>query len=118
MTEQPLVITLSARLYTALLILYPRTYRNEYGAQMVQVFHDVARDSYRRQRVVGIIFWWYLALFDLILTVIEQRRKGKAIMSKPFSTPPMKGTGLGLMCIMGGLIYFAGGLWLSISGVP
>lgn len=114
--NQPAIVTLSTRIYTTLLILYPAAWRSAYGAHMVQVFQDVCRDSYRRQGIAGIVFWWCSTLPDLILTAIEQRKEGKLTMSK--STLPIKGSGLGIMCIAGGLFYAFGGLWLSTSGVP
>lgn len=114
--NQPGIVTLSTRIYTTLLILYPVAWRSAYGAHMVQVFQDVCRDSYRRQGIAGIVFWWCSTLPDLILTAIEQRKEGKLTMSK--SNPPIKGSGLGIMCIAGGLFYAFGGLWLSVAGVP
>jgi hypothetical protein len=75
MRIQTPLITLSERIYRALLIFYPADYRHEYGALMVQVFRDVSRDTYRSQGVFGLLFWWCAALLDLTRTVIEQRKK-------------------------------------------
>ena len=74
MTQTPL-ITLSERIYRALLILYPAEYRLEYGTLMAQIFRDVSRDAYRSQGALGLAFWWCATLFDLTRTVIEQHRK-------------------------------------------
>jgi hypothetical protein len=65
---------------------------------------------------------WF-TLCDLIFTVVQQhlqqRRKGKSAMFKLLSLPPMiKGSGLGMMCISGGVLYCLGGLWLGASGIP
>jgi hypothetical protein len=117
-SQQPTVITFSAQMYSALLILYPAHYREIYGEQMVQVFQEVARDSYRHQGVVGMAFWWFATALDLIFTAIEQRKEGKATMSESLSIQPLKGSGFGALCILGGLIYFLGGIWLTIGGVP
>jgi hypothetical protein len=117
-STQPTMITLFSRAYAALLILYPATYRKEYGQQMVQVFQDIARDSYQHRGVMGMVYWWCETVLDLIFTAIEQRKEGKPTMSKPLSVQPIKGTGLGLLCILGGVIYFFGGVWLSIEGIP
>jgi hypothetical protein len=76
------LITLSERAYRAMLIFYPADYRREYGSLMVQVFRDVCRDTYHRQGLAGILFWWCATLLDLTLTVIEQRRKVRLAMSK------------------------------------
>jgi len=74
MSQTPL-IALAERLYRALLFLYPAKYRHEYGALMVQVFRDMSRDSYHRRGVLGLALWWWATFFDLIRTVIEQRRE-------------------------------------------
>lgn len=113
-----IVVTLFTRMYASLLVLYPATYRDAYGREMVQVFGDVAHDYYHRQGTIGMLFWWVATILDLIVTVIEQRKEGTTAMAKPISLQPIKGTGLGLLCLLGGLIYVAGGIWLSISGIP
>jgi hypothetical protein len=96
-----------------LLVLYPKAYRESYGSDMIQLFRDVARDSYRQQGLIGILSWWLSTVLDLIVTVIEQRKGTNLMISKP-----IKGTGLGLMCILGGLIYAIGGVWLLLGGAP
>lgn len=75
-------IALSARIYRALLVLYPADYRREYGRLMLQYFRDVSCDRYYRHGIIGVALWWCTTLFDLTFTVIEQRRKVKFIMSK------------------------------------
>jgi hypothetical protein len=74
-------IAYSTAVYRALLMLYPADYRREYGALMVQVFRDVARDKYAGGGVIAMALWWCSTLLDLTLTVIEQR-KGRFGMSK------------------------------------
>lgn len=102
-TIQTRWIAFSARIYRALLILYPADYRREYGSLMVQFFRDVSRDKYQRQGFLGVIRWWCKTLFDLALTVIEQRRKVKFTMSK---STFMQMTGL-LLVIGGGFTALA-----------
>lgn len=43
----------SERMYSALLSLYPDTFRREYGWQMAQIFHDCRRQVEREHRAVG-----------------------------------------------------------------
>ena len=38
------------RVYRALLLLYPRAFRREYGAEMLQLSRDQRRDGIRHQR--------------------------------------------------------------------
>jgi hypothetical protein len=117
-TNQPVLIPISVRLYAALLVLYPKPYRECYGSEMIHLFRDATRDSYRQQGNIGLLSWWLSTVLDLIVTVIEQRKEGNSMISKPIAVQPVKGSGLGLMCIVGGLIYGIGGLWLLLSGVP
>jgi hypothetical protein len=91
-------IALSARVYRVLLVFYPADYRREYGALMVQVFRDVSRDTYRSEGWAGIAFWWCATLLDLTLTVIEQRRKVRFVMSKSMFVQLT-----GIFLIVGGL---------------
>jgi hypothetical protein len=76
------LLSLSERVYRALLIAYPASYRREYGPLMVQVFRDMCRDSYRCGGATAVALWWCSTLLDLIFTAFEQRRKVKVTMSK------------------------------------
>lgn len=78
-----LLLALAERLYRVLLILYPDHYRREYGTLMVQVFRDMSRASYQRRGLVGLSLWWCATLFDLIRTVMEQRREVVMSVSTP-----------------------------------
>lgn len=75
-------IAFAERVYCMLLLLYPADYRRDYGRLMQQIFRDVSRDKYRRYGTLKMMFWWCKTLLDLVLTVIEQRRKAKLTMSK------------------------------------
>jgi hypothetical protein len=117
-SDLPAAVSLSTRVYAALLVLYPAAYRREFGADMVQLFRDVSRETYYGRRVMGMLHWWISTIVDLIFTAFEQRKESRMTMSRSLSLQPMKGSGLGLMCISGGIIYLVGGCWLAISGVP
>ncbi len=93
----PSLIATSERIYTALLILYPTSYRRDYGPQMVQVFRDMSRDMYARQGVAGIARWWCATLLDLVRTTVEQWGKVRFAMSR---TLLMQLTGI--LLIVGG----------------
>jgi len=96
-------ITLSERLYTALLVLYPADYRHEYGTLMVQLFRDVSREKYQGQGTLGLAFWWCATLFDLTYTALEQRRRIKFTMSKSSFTQ------------MTGMFLIAGGVCGAVA---
>lgn len=67
------VLSISKRLYEALLVAYPKELRRAYGPQMVQVFEDLCRE--RRGRTFGLIRLWFRALRDLAATAFVQRSR-------------------------------------------
>lgn len=97
-TVQTRWIVLSERVYRALLVLYPVDYRREYGPLMVQLFRDVSLDKYHRRGMAGVVLWWCKTLLDLILSVIEQRRRDRSTMSKATFVQFT-----GIMLIVGGI---------------
>jgi hypothetical protein len=54
--------------YRALLVLYPRSFRKEYGDDMVQAFGDLARDGGRRRGAL-----WTRAFRDLLVSAPSVR---------------------------------------------
>jgi hypothetical protein len=89
--------------YRALLALYPADFRRDYTGLMAQAFRDVSRDTYRRDGLAGITLWYGAALFDLAISVIEQRRKEPFVMSKS------------LLPAWAGKLLIAGGICLALS---
>jgi hypothetical protein len=67
-------IDLSVWLYRLLLAAYPARFREEYGAAMVQLFRDTARDAIRRRGVLGLSALWLRTLADFTISVIRQYR--------------------------------------------
>jgi hypothetical protein len=61
----------SERVYRALLVAYPREFRREYGAQMLQVFRDLCREELGRKR--GLVRLWILTVLDLGRSALLQR---------------------------------------------
>ncbi len=101
----PRLLTASVNLYRALLVLYPTDYRKCYGQHMTQVFRDMCRDAYGRGGAWGLLDWWTSALLDLILTVIEERRKVKFTVTKAKFIQWS-----GLFLIIGGLLIGSAGI--------
>jgi hypothetical protein len=58
--------SLSERVYRALLLAYPTSFRQEYGAQMAQLFRDACRNT-QRQR--GMLALWLATLEDLATSI-------------------------------------------------
>lgn len=75
-------IALSEEVYAALLILYPADYRHEYSWLMRQVFRDVSRERYQKQGWMGVVFWWCRTILDLTITVIQERRRMRIMLTK------------------------------------
>jgi hypothetical protein len=104
---------LSERVYRTLLVLYPADFRRAYGPQMAQVFRDVCRDTYCQGGTAGLVNWWAAALFDLLATVIAERRKvGFTVSQAKFIQWS------GWLCIFGGIFLLASsiGQLNSVSG--
>jgi uncharacterized membrane protein len=81
-TQANSLLAASERIYSALLILYPTTYRREYGRQMVLAFRDICWDAYRRDGMFSVLESWLSILLDLFISVIEERRREGFHMSK------------------------------------
>jgi hypothetical protein len=45
------------RLYRCLLCLYPAEHRNQFGEEMIAVFHEVQAESENQSRLAHGIFW-------------------------------------------------------------
>ena len=60
--------TRSERAYRIMLKAYPREFREEYGAQMVQAFGDLCGEEGRRRGAWGLAGLWIRTLLDLIAT--------------------------------------------------
>jgi len=73
------------RLYRTMLLVYPRAFRQVYGADMVQVFGDRLRDERaRRGRRAGVSVW-FLMLLDLFKTAPLQRMEKKMTREAAFA---------------------------------
>lgn len=63
--------SLSGRIYRALLLAYPRDFRDEYGAQMEQAFLDLYRKEGRGNGRIARL--WTMTLSDLAATAFAER---------------------------------------------
>lgn len=98
-TPSPLPLALSVSVYRCLLILYPAEFRRDYGALMLQIFRDMSREHYHYRGAAGLVYWWCRTLLDLALTVIEQHRKVRFMMSKSTFVQLT-----GILLVMGGAL--------------
>ncbi len=60
----------SCGVYRRLLLMYPKSHREEYGAVILQLFRDQCRDAWSARRVRGVIGFWLRAIADLLKTSV------------------------------------------------
>lgn len=84
-----LMLSASLRLYTLLLLIYPGSFRREYGELMIQLFCDLIRDGIRQRGCLGVIKVWWRVVAELPATALQQhllawkeKEKGKKINKK------------------------------------
>lgn len=65
----------SERVYEALLLVYPKSFRDAYGPQMVQVFGDSCREERERAGLVGLVLLWARTVLDLLQTAASERTR-------------------------------------------
>jgi hypothetical protein len=93
------------RLYEGLLRLYPRPFRQRYGAEMVQLFGDQLRDARGGQRPGAIAMTWFRALGDLIGNAVAERARDETGIGQSLGGPPLPVLrALGLIGVLGGLV--------------
>ena len=62
----------SERVYAALMYVYPRALRAQYGDEMMDYFRDRLRDERARAGARGVARLWTRALVDLASTAIHE----------------------------------------------
>src|SRR3990170_4459003 len=72
----------SQRLFSRLLVLFPRGYREEFGPHMSQLFKDCSREALALRGTTGLITLWLATLPDLFKTAFEENFKEITHMSK------------------------------------
>ncbi len=76
---------MSEKMYALLLRLYPCHFRNEYGAEALELFRDRLRDE---QGFLPRLRLWFDVLMDVLLSLPgEYRRKQPAFTSAPIQIP-------------------------------
>lgn len=99
-------LSVSVRLYRALLVAYPKTFRDDYETHMVQVFRNSFRDAYHCNGMPGVIDLWLHTCADLFVTaLIERISEGSQYMFSP------------KVILWGGLASLFGGLFWMLTGL-
>jgi hypothetical protein len=68
-----LLLAASARLYSGLLLLYPKAFRRRYAGEMRRDFKELSREGLEEGGGVELARVWSLALSDLALTALKER---------------------------------------------
>lgn len=111
MSRGELASRVSERVYRALLIVYPREFRREYGAQMRQVFGDLCREEMRRKQKIGLVRLWMRTILDLGKSAIAQRMGDlDRPDGKEVGVNDRKLAGLGLALLLAPLFFVAASL--------
>jgi hypothetical protein len=99
-------LSVSVRVYRALLVAYPKAFRKHYETQMVQVFRDSTREAYHHGGMSGVIDLWLHTFADLVVTALMERIMER---SQYMFSPKV--------ILWGGLASLFGGLFLILAGL-
>lgn len=72
MSLSKLAMLASIRIYSLLLLLYPKNFRIKYGAEIMMLFQDISYDAIRERGCWGMLSVWSLVLPELWTTAREQ----------------------------------------------
>lgn len=72
-------IAFSVDVYRLLLAAYPKKFRQEYGAQMLQFFQDCCIRVYQQRGPLGMLWLWTITLFDFLHTVVEEHLQSEVV---------------------------------------
>lgn len=74
--EQERYLRSAERVYRLLLKVYPRRFRDEYGAEMVRLFRDQCREAFERDGGFGLCKFWAGLAGDLARSVVVEHVMG------------------------------------------
>jgi len=97
------IITLSVRVYQALLVAYPAKFQQEYGSHMLQVFRDCCLRTIRQGGTNGMFRLWVMTILDIVQSVISEHAHKEIEMKKEMKPRDIRRSGWMLM--VGGIIF-------------
>jgi hypothetical protein len=111
-------LSVSVHVYRALLVAYPKKFREHYETQMVQVFRDSLRDEYHREGISGVIDLWLHTCLDLFVTALVERiseRSQYMFSPKVIVWGGVAGVFSGMFWMMTGLAPSSGGPGIELA---
>ena len=81
------IVMLSERLYRRLLFVYPAEFRQAYGLEMTQTFHDCCTDALRQAGTPGLLRLWSDVLYDLAASAFIEHVRAWIALFKRLSGP-------------------------------
>lgn len=88
------------RIYNALLMLYSKEFREEYGDEMTTAFADLYRDRRRNGGNGALVALWLWALLDISKGVLKERGEMSAL-SVPLRAGGLAALGSGVLLTVG-----------------
>ena len=116
------LVSLSVRVYQALLVAYPKIFQQEYGSHMLQMFRDCCMRAIHQGGVNGMAKLWAATLLDLVQSVISEHVHKEIEMNKEMKPENVRKAGW--MLILGTPAFIFGTYWetsvwdLWILGFP
>ena len=109
------VVSVSERLYRALLAAYPKEFRRAYGREMAQVFRCMCREEGISGGRGGLARLWIRTLWDLLATALAERIKKVFGWSTLVSSSPKLVGWSGVAAAVGGVLLIAYGVlsWVN-----
>ena len=107
-----LLVAASARLYGALLVLYPKAFRRRYAAQMRRDFRELLREGLQEGGATKLVRVWAQVFSDLVLTALMERGLMPARFAYYLSVNPRKAAGaLVVVVVCAAWAVTAASLW-------
>jgi hypothetical protein len=73
------LLQFSARIYSALLPLYPPDLRRDFGQEMAEAFAEDIEDALKHRGLVGVIRVWICALGELLRIALPSQAENPAV---------------------------------------
>ena len=68
MSQSPRCPEILVRIYGMLIRTYPASFRREYGAEMTEVFRDLAQEAWQQRGVLGLVLLWLRMVPDFLFS--------------------------------------------------